>query len=92
MADVYASFVKQVLDVPQRKRKPDIHHHCQADDFRAGFEVFERVAFFHGSRVEARSVGLKSGCSDTADTSSVPLDKNLKIETDLLSGLWRINI
>ncbi|WP_444967966.1 hypothetical protein [Roseovarius pacificus] len=66
MTDVYTAFVEQILDVAQRQRKSHIHHHCQADDLGAGFEVFEWVAFFHGGRVGRQVTSLKSGCSDTA--------------------------
>ena len=31
VAQIDASLVGQILDVPQRQRKPDIHHHRQAD-------------------------------------------------------------
>lgn len=33
MADVYATFVEQVLDITKREWKPDINHYCELDDF-----------------------------------------------------------
>ncbi len=33
--------VQQIFDIPKRKRETDVQHHCKADDFGAGFEVFE---------------------------------------------------
>ena len=35
VADVNATLMQQVFDVPERKRKPDVEHHRQADDLRA---------------------------------------------------------
>ncbi len=34
MADVDPAFVKEIFDIPQRKRKSNVEHHRQADDFR----------------------------------------------------------
>ena len=39
MADVDAAFVQKIFDIPKRQREPDMHHHCQADDFRRRLEV-----------------------------------------------------
>mgnify|MGYP004007052857 FL=1 len=44
MADVDATFVEQIFDLPQRKRKPDIHHHGQADDLGGGLEISEWIS------------------------------------------------
>ena len=41
MAHIDPALVKQIFDIPKRKRKPDIQHDRQTDDFRTGFEVFE---------------------------------------------------
>jgi len=59
------AFVQQVLDVPQRKREPDIHHHCRADDFGARLEVAEGDVgqWLECTRTPAR---LKTHPSDTA--------------------------
>ena len=51
MADVDAALVQKVLDVSQRQREPDIHHHSQADDFGRGLEVTERGALGHDQRL-----------------------------------------
>ena len=51
MADVDATLVKQILNIPQRQREPDIHHDRQADDFRAAVEIREWVAFCHARRL-----------------------------------------
>jgi len=43
MADVDPTFVEQVFDIPQRKWKSDIHHHCKTDDFWRRIEVAKWV-------------------------------------------------
>jgi hypothetical protein len=47
MANIDAAFVQKVFHISKRERKPDIHHHSQADDFGARLEVLEWVAFCH---------------------------------------------
>ena len=32
VVDIDATLVQQILDVPQRRRESNIHHHRQADD------------------------------------------------------------
>nr|WP_239807239.1 hypothetical protein [Croceicoccus hydrothermalis] len=49
MANVDAAFRQEVFHVPQRKRKSDIYHHDQSDDFRRRMEIPERVGWFLGS-------------------------------------------
>jgi hypothetical protein len=34
VTDLDAAFMQKILDLAQRKRKPDIQHHREADDFR----------------------------------------------------------
>ncbi len=48
MADVDAALVQQVLDIPQRKGKANVHHDRQANDLGAAVKVLEGVAFCHG--------------------------------------------
>ena len=50
MAYVDPAFMKQVFDVPQRERKPDIHHHCELDDLRRCFEITKRI-LAHSNRL-----------------------------------------
>lgn len=50
--------MRQILDVPQRQREPDIHHHRQAIDLRAALEVLERVALCQGPTLRARPARL----------------------------------
>ncbi len=47
MADVDASLMQQVFDIPKREWKSDVQHHCEADDLGAGFEVFKGGRFGH---------------------------------------------
>jgi hypothetical protein len=35
MADIDAAFMQKILYIPERKRKPNIHHHGQTDDLGA---------------------------------------------------------
>jgi hypothetical protein len=39
MIDINASHIKQILDIAQGQRIPDIHHHSQTDDVGRGLEV-----------------------------------------------------
>ncbi len=41
MADIDASLMQQVFDIPQRKRKLDVQHHRQEDDLGTGFKILE---------------------------------------------------
>ena len=64
MADLYASLVQQIFDVSKRQREPNIQHHRQADDLRAGFEVFEWGAFDHFESLRKPPARLKPSSSD----------------------------
>ncbi len=44
VADVDPAFVEHVFDVAQGQRKPDIHHHCDADHLGKRLKVAGRVA------------------------------------------------
>src|SRR5271169_5020075 len=60
MADVDPPLGQQILDVAQRQRVPDVHHHDQTDHFWRTVEIFERVA--HSLKLPrpeaARKIGL----------------------------------
>jgi hypothetical protein len=43
------ALVQQILDVSQRQRKADIHHHRQANDLRRRFKVAKWV--FHPAKI-----------------------------------------
>ena len=42
-----ATLAQKIPDIPERQREPDLEHHCQADDLRAGREVPKGGAFGH---------------------------------------------
>jgi len=43
VADIDPAFLEQILDLTQRQRKPDIHHHRQADHLGRCLEVSEGI-------------------------------------------------
>ncbi len=67
MVDINAALVEQVLDIAKRKQEPDVKHHGQADDFRAGFELPKWVGFSHPANLKRRQARLKSVSFDTAN-------------------------
>ena len=58
--------MRQVFDVPQRLRKPDVQHYRQANDLRACFKVGGGGAFCHPAKLGERLVGLNELSSDIA--------------------------
>src|SRR5271157_1211313 len=59
MADVDPPLGQQILDVAQRQRVPDVHHHDQTDHFWRAVEISERVA--HGLKLLQPEAGRKIG-------------------------------
>ncbi|CAN0604253.1 unnamed protein product, partial [Ectocarpus sp. 12 AP-2014] len=80
-----------VFDIPERKRKPDVQHHGQANDLRAGFEITKWVGFCHPAKLRNRPASLKPVLSDSASaghpgSASAPLNGKVRDETgDLLT-------
>ncbi len=72
MANVDAALVQKVLDIPERKRKPDIHHHRQADDLGARLEVAKGAVFCHPATLIARPTLLNRFCTDSAHYKTRP--------------------
>ena len=66
MADIDATFVQKILDIPERKREPDVQHNSQTDNLGARLEVAKRRAFGHGQTLENRPARLKLVLSDKA--------------------------
>ncbi len=66
MADIDAPFMQQILNIPERQRKPDIHHHRKANDIRARFEIAKWIRFGHPTMLRKRPARLKQVCSDSA--------------------------
>jgi hypothetical protein len=63
VTDIDPAFVEKVLDVAQRQRESDIHHHAKLDDLRRGFKVAKRVRG-HFPRLNAKTARLKPGSAD----------------------------
>jgi hypothetical protein len=70
MANVDAALVQQVLDIPKRKREPDVHHHRQADDRGGCLEVTKGAAFCHPAKVDGCPARLNQVSSDGVDGST----------------------
>ena len=51
MTDIDPALMKQVFDIPERQRKPNVHHHSKLDNFWRRFEIAKRV-LGHGRNVE----------------------------------------
>jgi hypothetical protein len=66
MANVNAAFMQKIFNIPQRKRKPHIHHNGRADDLRARLEVTKGGTFCHPERLCGRPVRIKKISSDSA--------------------------
>jgi hypothetical protein len=65
VADLDAALVEQILNVPQREWEADVHHHRQANDLGARFEVLEGVGFGHLGTLLSPLPRLKPSSSDT---------------------------
>jgi hypothetical protein len=76
MADVDATLVQQILDIPKRKREADVHHHGQADDLRARLEGAKSAAFCHPATLIPRPARLNKFSSDSASPLSQPRLQN----------------
>ena len=64
VADIDTALEQQVLDLAQRQRVPDIHHHRQADDLGRTIEIAEWIS--HPTTLRTDPAPLKPICSDTA--------------------------
>ena len=78
VADIDTALEQQVLDLAQRQRVPDIHHHREANDFGRTIEIAEGI--FHPLRLGSITRRLKPLYSDNA-----VLHPNL-------AGLYRRNV
>ena len=66
MADIDATLVQQILNIPKRKWISNVHHHRQADDLGAGSKVPKGAEFCHSSNVGDCPARLKAIPSDIA--------------------------
>ncbi|WP_261307886.1 hypothetical protein [Ruegeria atlantica] len=64
MADIDASLMQQVFDIPQGQRNSDVQHHRQADDLGTGFEVLEGGRFVHSPTLRKAPARLNPSSSD----------------------------
>ena len=60
--------MEQVLDLPQRLRKPDIHHDSKADDLGRSLEITEWIS--HPQTLQNAPLCLKQFYSDSANGSN----------------------
>ena len=79
MADFDAALMQKVFYVAKRQWKTDVHHHRQADDFRARLEVSEWAAFCHLETLGEPPALFNQVLSDSAIPSAVPSE--LKVNT-----------
>jgi len=57
VANVDAALIEQILDLPQRQRETDLHHHRKANDLGRRLEVAERI--FHSLTLPGAHLQLK---------------------------------
>ena len=65
MADIDATLAKSSLDLAQRQRIPDVHHHREANNLRRRVEISEWIS--HPTRLKNGFVCLKPIWSDIAN-------------------------
>src|SRR6202789_1402614 len=66
MADVDPALGQELLDVAERERISNVHHHDQTDDLRRAVEISERIA--HGLKLPRRDA-LRALCLTTPSGS-----------------------
>jgi hypothetical protein len=64
VANVDAALMEQILDLPQRQRETDVHHHRKPNDLGRRLEVVERI--FHSMTLPGAHLQLKPSSSDNA--------------------------
>src|SRR5271165_3655339 len=69
MADIDPPLGQEILDVAQRQRVPDVHHHDQTDHFRRAVEISKRVA--HGLKLPQPEVARKIGLTPPYPGTSI---------------------
>ncbi|WP_371810811.1 hypothetical protein [Ruegeria sp. HKCCD7318] len=83
MANVDASLVQQIFDIPKRERETDVQHNRQADDLGTGFKVFERHGSGHGQKLRNHPARLKQSSSDKTLLRMIASSPNLPLEDRL---------
>ena len=64
VADIDATFEQHVLNLAQRQRVADVHHHREADDLGRRVEIAERIS--HPTTLRNEPTRLKPTWSDSA--------------------------
>ena len=86
VADIDTALEQQVLDLAQRQRVPDIHHHREANDFGRTIEIAEGI--FHPLRLGSITRRLKPLYSDNAKYSTDYVDQENEAK-DNRRGIWK---
>lgn len=72
MTDLDTPLVEKVLDVAERERVADVHHHRQADDLWARLDVAKGGTFDHRGRVGRSRCRLNPSSPDKILGSNGP--------------------
>lgn len=67
MADVDTAFLQKLLNIAQRKRKPNLQHHGQADDLGLRLELWDVGTLCHPEKRDGFPARLNLFWSDRAD-------------------------
>ncbi len=65
VADMDAAFMQKILNIANRKCKPNINHDGHTDDIRIRLEVANGATFCHPTTLIARPARLNRICSDS---------------------------
>jgi hypothetical protein len=85
VADIDAMFVRQIFNVSERKREPEVDHYRQANDLRTAVKVLKGAAFQHEKTLRKRPARLNPICSDKA-LDPPDIGKKLSQLVDHFSG------
>ena len=66
MAYIDPAFMKEIFNVSERQREPDVHHNGPADDPWARFEVAKRRGLGHAQTLGKPLPGSSTDASDIA--------------------------
>lgn len=88
MAHVDAPLVKQILDIPQGKREPNIQYHGQRDDLGRRLEIAKRTGFPDVAGLDASTWPAKPFCSDAASAVADDLDFDAVMVKEVEPTTW----
>jgi len=72
VADIDATLKQQILDLAQRQRITNLHHHRQADDLGWRIERAERNGFFIRRKLRTTLLRINPVCFDKANPAADP--------------------